>query len=97
MRAAGLSTRSYGISGRRTGVSAGPDRTTDRAQASHGWGFVLAHRGPRAPALGLSPRAPELRFLTDEVLAGASRDAERGRLPEQAPSTLVHPRYWEEP
>ncbi|MGY4905951.1 polyamine aminopropyltransferase [Streptomyces sp. 900116325] len=97
VRAAGLSTRPYGISGRRTGFAAGPDRTTDRAQAPHGWGFVLAHRGPRAPALGLSPRAPELRFLTDEVLAGASRYAERGRLPEQAPSTLVHPRYWEEP
>lgn len=55
MRAAGLSTRPYGVSGRRTGFAAGPDRTTDRAKAPHGWGFVLARLGPRAPALGLSP------------------------------------------
>ncbi|WP_406322112.1 polyamine aminopropyltransferase [Streptomyces sp. NBC_01637] len=97
VRAAGLSTRPYGISGRRTGFAAGQDRTTDRAKAPHGWGFVLARPGPRAPALGLSPRAPKLRSLTEGVLAGAARYAQRGRLPEQAPSTLVHPRYWEEP
>lgn len=95
MRAAGLHTRPYRISGRYAGFPAGPDRAADRTAQAHGWGFVLA--GPAAaPALGLDSGAPRLRSLTGSALRDAGRRAESGRLRGQAPSTLVHPRYWEE-
>ncbi|WP_335936862.1 polyamine aminopropyltransferase [Streptomyces sp. PTD5-9] len=94
MRAAGLHTRPYRISGRLTDFAAGPDRATHRAQAEHGWGFVLAARGP-APALGLAPSAPRLRSLTARSLRRAGREAEGARLRGLPASTLVHPRYWE--
>jgi spermidine synthase len=94
MRAAGLRTRPYRISGRLSDFAAGPDRATHRARAADGWGFVLAGRGT-APALRLGPRVPKLRSLTQPSLVRAGRDAESARpcgpLP---PSTLVHPRYW---
>jgi len=54
------------------------------------WGFTLARRGD-PPPLRLSPRAPQLRFLDDAVLAAAGvfpRD--RPRL-ELEPSTLDRP------
>ncbi|WP_392671496.1 polyamine aminopropyltransferase [Streptomyces sp. LN785] len=97
MGAAGLSTRPYRVSGRPDDVVAGPERDRDRAGNPHCWGFVLARSGGRVPALRLPPRAPRLRFLTAGRLARAARDAERGRLRGLQPSTLVHPRYWEEP
>ncbi|WP_406420651.1 polyamine aminopropyltransferase [Streptomyces sp. NBC_00873] len=97
MRAAGLRTRPYRISGRLSGFAAGPDRTTDAAQGRPDWGFVLARPGVRPPALHLPPRPPKLRFLTEGELARAARYAEGRRLRGQAPSTLVHPRYREEP
>lgn len=94
MRAAGLHTCPYRVSGRDTGFAPGPDRVTGRPAGSHGWGFVLARAGGR-PALGLDPGAPELRSLTGAALREAGRRAEAGRLRGQEPSTLVHPRYWE--
>lgn len=95
MRAAGLHTRPYRVSGRYAGFAVGPDRATGRAAEVHGWGFVLA--GPAArPALGLDGGAPRLRSLTGPALRDAGRRAEAGRLRGQAPSTLVHPRYWED-
>ncbi|HEY9332565.1 MAG TPA: polyamine aminopropyltransferase, partial [Streptomyces sp.] len=42
MRAAGLHTRPYRVSGRYAGFAVGPDRATGRAAEVHGWGFVLA-------------------------------------------------------
>ncbi|MFF8915043.1 polyamine aminopropyltransferase [Streptomyces sp. NPDC015032] len=95
MRAAGLHTRPYRISGRPSDFAAGPDRATHRAQAADGWGFVLAGRGG-APELRLAPGAPELRSLTQPSLARAGRDAESVRLRGLPSSTLVHPRYWED-
>lgn len=56
------------------------------------WGFALAQLGDRAPALGLSPQAPPLRFLDPAVLAAAAvfpRDRAPRDLP---PSTLDRPR-----
>ncbi|MEV7235398.1 polyamine aminopropyltransferase [Streptomyces sp. NPDC051020] len=97
MRAAGLRTRPYRVSGRLSGFAAGPDRTTGAVQGRPDWGFVLARPGVRPPALHLPPRPPKLRFLTAGGLARAARYAEGRRLRGQAPSTLVHPRYWEEP
>ncbi|MFD7860693.1 polyamine aminopropyltransferase [Streptomyces sp. NPDC059783] len=94
VRAAGLRTRAYRVSGRYAGSPAGPDRSSRRAGEVHGWGFVLAAPGA-VPRLGLAPGAPRLRSLTGPLLRDAGRLAEAGRLPDQAPSTLVHPRYWE--
>lgn len=96
MRAAGLRTRPYRIGGRYAGFASGPDRATGDGTQVHGWGFVLAGLG-RTPALALDPDAPRLRSLTEPALQEAGRQAEAGRLPGMAPSTLVHPRYWDEP
>ncbi|WP_189543385.1 polyamine aminopropyltransferase [Streptomyces gelaticus] len=95
MRAAGLHTRPYRMSGRLSDSAAGPDRATHRARPVHGWGFVLAAAGKR-PDLGLAAQAPALRSMTEPALLDAGREAERGRLPGLPPSTLVHPRYWED-
>ncbi|WP_329541304.1 polyamine aminopropyltransferase [Streptomyces sp. NBC_01358] len=95
IRAAGLHTRPYRISGRYAGGPVGPDRAAGRTDEVRGWGFVLA--GPAAaPALGLDGGAPRLRSLTGPALRDAGQRAEAARLRGQAPSTLVHPRYWEE-
>ncbi|MEU1469363.1 polyamine aminopropyltransferase [Streptomyces sp. NPDC005761] len=95
VRAAGLHTRPYRVSGRYAGFAAGPDRAAGRTAQAHGWGFVLA--GPvTAPALGLDPGVLPLRSLTAPALREAGRRAEAGRMRGQAPSTLVHPRYREE-
>lgn len=95
MRAAGLRTRPYRMNGRLSDSAAGPDRATHRARAAHGWGFVLA--GPRKrPPLGLAAKAPPLRSMTRAALVDAGRETERARLRGLPPSTLVHPRYWED-
>lgn len=91
VRAAGLRTVPYRVSGRECGFAAGPDRTTGAARAPRDWGFVLASRTP--PVLTLDPRAPRPRTLTQGTLAADARAASRARVLGQAPSTLVHPRY----
>ncbi|MFH9465853.1 polyamine aminopropyltransferase [Streptomyces clavifer] len=96
MRAAGLATRPYRVDGRLTGFDAGPDRATGASEAPHDWGFVLG--APHAVGrLRIGPGAPALRSLGERELLAAGRSAERVRLRGVPPSTLVHPRYWEEP
>jgi spermidine synthase len=92
LRAAGFGTRPYFATGRLSGFAAGPDRSTDTASAPHDWGFLLS-AADRAPRLGLDGEAPRLRRLSAVDLAAGVYDAERTRLPEPPPSTLVHPRY----
>ncbi|MFD3657144.1 polyamine aminopropyltransferase [Streptomyces sp. NPDC058620] len=96
VRAGGLSTRPYRVTGRTPGFAAGPDRVTEHSREPRDWGFVLASRRT-VPALALDPGAPELRSLGERELRTAGLAAERVRVREQTPSTLVHPRYWEEP
>ncbi|MGW2178409.1 polyamine aminopropyltransferase [Streptomyces sp. NPDC001732] len=95
MREAGLHTRPYRIRGRLSDFASGPDRATRRDRAACDWGFVLAGPG-RTPGLGLAPAAPELRSLTAWALTSAGREVEGSRLSGLPPSTLVHPRYWED-
>ncbi|MFE7752380.1 polyamine aminopropyltransferase [Streptomyces sp. NPDC057428] len=96
VRAGGLETRPYRVTGRRNGSGAGPDRSAGGSQAPRDWGFVLAStRG--VGALGLDPGAPALRTLGAREPAAAGRSAEWFRQGPALPSTLVHPRYWEEP
>ncbi|MFF9346951.1 polyamine aminopropyltransferase [Streptomyces sp. NPDC014734] len=95
MRESGLRTRPYRITGRVTDFAAGPDRATHREPSDHGWGFLLA-RPDRVPTLRLAAAAPRLRSLTGSSLVRAGRDAEKARLRGLPPSTLVHPRYWED-
>ncbi|MFF4229038.1 polyamine aminopropyltransferase [Streptomyces sp. NPDC001820] len=92
LRGAGFGTRAYCATGRLSGFTTGPDRSTGTASAPHDWGFLLAGAG-WAPGLGLDPEAPRLRTLGPSALAAAARGAERTRLPALPPSTLVHPRY----
>ncbi|MFB8087832.1 polyamine aminopropyltransferase [Streptomyces sp. NPDC055992] len=95
MRAAGLHPRPYRVSGRSSGFAVGPDRARGGTQGDRGWGFLLAGAAAR-PTLGLAPDAPALRSLSLPGLLDAGRLAEAGRLSGLAPSTLVHPRYWDE-
>ncbi|NEB00457.1 polyamine aminopropyltransferase [Streptomyces sp. SID13726] len=92
MRAAGLCTTTYRVGGRDSGFAAGPDRTAGASRAPRDWGFVLASRDAR-PALGLDPRGPRPRTLTEQSLWAAERSAEATRVGGLAASTLVHPRY----
>ncbi|MBT2529326.1 polyamine aminopropyltransferase [Streptomyces sp. ISL-99] len=92
LRAAGLRTRPYRATGRLSGFTGGPDRSSGTAVAPHDWGFVLAARDTR-PGLGLAPDAPRLRSLTPAVLRSAERSALGARVRGLEPSTLVHPRY----
>ncbi|MFE4051820.1 polyamine aminopropyltransferase [Streptomyces sp. YIM B13518] len=92
LRAAGLRTAAYRVSGRRAGFAAGPDRGgTATAHAHRDWGFVLAAR--HLPEPRLDPAGPRPRTLTDASLAADVRAAERTRVTGLPPSTLVHPRY----
>ncbi|MEU6164982.1 polyamine aminopropyltransferase [Streptomyces tanashiensis] len=96
LRAAGFATRPYSASGRTPGFAAGPDRADRTSGTERGpgdWGFLLAVRGGRPPALGLAPDAPRLRSLPAGTLESAARRAERTRGAAPPPSTLVHPRY----
>ncbi|MET4923228.1 polyamine aminopropyltransferase [Streptomyces sp. PSRA5] len=93
LRAAGFGTSPYSATGRVAGFAAGPDRAHDGKTAAEGdWGFVLAAVG-RAPGVALSPDAPPLRSLAAPVLEAGVLGAERTRLRDLPPSTLVHPRY----
>ncbi|MFE2054494.1 polyamine aminopropyltransferase [Streptomyces sp. NPDC056465] len=96
VRAGGLSTRPYRVDGRLTGFAAGPDRAAGGAGAPRDWGFVLAARGSVARP-GLAPGAPAPRTLEERELLAGLRSVERVRRHGVAPSTLVHPRYQEEP
>ncbi|WP_369145097.1 polyamine aminopropyltransferase [Streptomyces sp. R44] len=96
LRAAGFATRPYSASGRAPGFAAGPDRADRTSGTERGpgdWGFLLAVRGERPPALRLAADAPRLRSLGAGTLESAARRAERTRGAEPPPSTLVHPRY----
>ncbi|MCG7523761.1 polyamine aminopropyltransferase [Streptomyces sp. OfavH-34-F] len=95
IRAAGLHPRPYRISGRISGFAVRTGRAKDDSGGDRGWGFLLAGAAAR-PTLGLDPDGPALRSLTVPGLLDAGRRAETGRPPGLAPSTLVHPRYWEE-
>ncbi|MFD3521320.1 polyamine aminopropyltransferase [Streptomyces sp. NPDC058653] len=100
LRAAGFGTSPYSATGRVSGFEAGPDRSHDEKDADEGdagastadWGFVLAAVG-RRPAVELAPDAPRLRSLAAPVLEAGVLGAERTRLRDLPPSTLVHPRY----
>ncbi|MGW7417542.1 spermidine synthase [Streptomyces sp. NPDC054863] len=91
LRAAGLHTRPYRATGRLSGFSAGPDRSSGNARAPRDWGLVLAAR--TRPGLGLSPQVPHLRSLTTPLLLAGARSAEATRMRGLPASTLVHPRY----
>ena len=95
IRAAGLHPRPYRISGRSPGFAVGSGRAGAGADGDRDWGFLLAGAAA-TPTLGLAPDGPALRSLNAPGLLDAGRRAEAGRLTGLAPSTLVHPRYWEE-
>ncbi|MEU6229664.1 polyamine aminopropyltransferase [Streptomyces sp. NPDC047042] len=109
VRAAGLRTAPYVVTGDDADFAAGPDRTAPRAaRAPQDWGFVLACA---AGGAGAAPRlrvdevgGPRLRTLTQAGLAADARMAERMRVGGGGgragavggglrASTLVHPRY----
>ncbi|MEU0693638.1 polyamine aminopropyltransferase [Streptomyces niveus] len=102
LRSAGFGTSPYAAAGQVAGFGTGPDRSHDGknaggddgagAGARTDWGFVLAEVG-RPPAVGLAPDAPRLRSLAPPVLEAGILRAERTRLRDLPPSTLVHPRY----
>ncbi|MFI0978300.1 polyamine aminopropyltransferase [Streptomyces sp. NPDC021093] len=91
LRAAGLHTRPYRATGRLSGFSAGPDRSSGDSRAPRDWGLLLAARVP--PGLALSPQVPQLRSLTVPLLLSGARSAEASRMRGLPASTLVHPRY----
>ncbi|MEU5364519.1 polyamine aminopropyltransferase [Streptomyces sp. NPDC005925] len=92
VRAAGLRTVPYLVSGRDARFTAGPDRAaTGDADAHDDWGLLLAGRD--RPLLRLGPHGPRPRTLTPRSLRAAARAASRTRLPDLPPSTLTHPRY----
>ncbi|MFH9608321.1 polyamine aminopropyltransferase [Streptomyces sp. NPDC017448] len=95
VRAGGLATRPYRVTGRYGGFAAGPDRGGDDDREREDWGFLLAARGA-APRVVLAPGGPEPRSLGGRELREGARAAADARLSGLAPSTLVHPRYWEE-
>lgn len=94
MRAAGLGTRPYRISARLADSAAAPTgpRTGRSARTA---GASSSPAGERTE-LGLARKAPALRSMTEPELVDAGRRAQDARLPGLPPSTLVHPRYWED-
>ncbi|MFH0520575.1 polyamine aminopropyltransferase [Streptomyces sp. M41] len=94
LRAAGLRTTAYGVTGRASAFTPGPDRSAGPARAPHDWGFVLAGHG-RRPALRLPAGvgAPRMETLTREGLAAGARGVEGMRVGGLGASTLVDPRY----
>ncbi|MGD1224669.1 polyamine aminopropyltransferase [Streptomyces krungchingensis] len=93
MRAAGLRTTPYRVSGRTSGFAAGPDRARGGEPGAPGdWGFVLAGRA--AVPLRLPSDGPRPRTLTQAGLAADARAVRRTRADRDLPpSQLVHPRY----
>lgn len=92
LRAAGLHTLPYRVSGGDAGFAAGPDRTVGASRAPRDWGFLLASAAGR-PRLGLDPNQPRPRTLTESVLRADARAAAATRVGGLPASTLVHPRY----
>ncbi|GGZ13153.1 polyamine aminopropyltransferase [Streptomyces poonensis] len=82
LRASGLRTTPYRVSGRTSAPATGRD-----------WGYVLAsgERRPRPAVPGTLPGGP--RALSRGELTAGARRAEATRLRGLPPSTLVHPRY----
>ncbi|MFG2926602.1 polyamine aminopropyltransferase [Streptomyces sp. NPDC048305] len=95
VRAGGLRTLPYRVEGRPAGFAAGPDRPAGGAEA-HDWGYVLAG-GQTVPGLGTAPGAPAPRTLGVRELPEGGGARDRARHHAVLPSTLVHPRYQEEP
>lgn len=95
VRAAGLRTAPYRVSGRDARFAAGPDRTAPgAARGPRDWGFVLATAGAPAPRLRLDGATrPWPRTLTQATLAADARAAARMRVVGLRASTLVHPQY----
>lgn len=101
VRAGGLATRPYRVparpAGRPSGSTASPDRPgSGGGRAPEDWGFLLAAASGPVGEPGLGAGAPALRSLGEAELREGARAADRLRLPGQVPSTLVHPRYWED-
>jgi spermidine synthase len=94
VRAGGLATRPYRVTGRYAGFAAGPDRGGGGEREREDWGFHLAGPGP-APQPMLAAEGPVPRSLGDRELREGARAAADARLPGMTPSTLIHPRYWE--
>ncbi|MFR0358499.1 polyamine aminopropyltransferase [Streptomyces sediminimaris] len=92
LRAAGLHTLPYRVSGSEAGSAAGPDRTVGASRAPRDWGFLLASAAGR-PRLSLDPNQPRPRTLTESVLRADARAAAATRVGGLPASTLVHPRY----
>ncbi|WP_438487221.1 polyamine aminopropyltransferase [Streptomyces sp. S186] len=103
LRSVGLRTLPYRIPvpGRRSGFSAGPDRSAGpfappdggpaaRSGTRQYWGFVLTARRP--PRLGTAPDAPSTALSPGALWTGWRGEA-RERIPGLPPSTLMHPRY----
>ncbi|MFI7324383.1 polyamine aminopropyltransferase [Streptomyces rubiginosohelvolus] len=95
VRAGGLATRPYRISGRYAGFAAGPDRGGGEDGEREDWGFLLAAPG-QVPQAALAAGGPEPRSLRGRELREGTRAAAEARLPGLLPSTLIHPRYWED-
>ncbi|ELS55089.1 putative Spermidine synthase [Streptomyces viridochromogenes Tue57] len=94
LRAAGLRTAPYRVTGRDSGFAPGPDRSAGPTAAPHDWGFILAGRGQRPPLrLGAGEGTPRPGTLTREGLVADARAAEGTRVGGLGASTLVHPRY----
>ncbi|MEU5280389.1 polyamine aminopropyltransferase [Streptomyces asoensis] len=92
MRAAGLRTAPYRVSGRDSGRTTDPDRSADASRAPRDWGFVLATAETRPP-LCLDRREPAPRTLTQAELTADARAVEGTRVGGLSASTLLHPRY----
>ncbi|MEU3922202.1 polyamine aminopropyltransferase [Streptomyces sp. NPDC029004] len=92
LRAAGFRSRPYCATGPLVGFAHGAGRSGRAAAPPRGWGFLLAAVG-WAPQLGLASSAPRLRALDASGPAAGAWCAERTRLPDLPPSTLLHPRY----
>lgn len=94
LRSAGLRTAPYRVSGRDSGFTAGPDRSTRPTRAPQDWGFILAARGERPVLrLGTGEGAPPLETLTQTGLTADARAAEGTRVGGLGASTVLHPRY----
>lgn len=92
LRAVGLRTAPYWITGRTCGAQAGPDRWSGSVPPSAtNWGFVLS--GLTKPAVALPPHRPPDLWLTPALLRTAALAPLSSRPAESLPaSTLLRPR-----